>query len=179
MRLRNPVKHCGDRVLHFTEYGVDPLERGNLGAVPAATGDDLLMRPGLAIEHVEAGQPVADDVATRTHTAIRVGLQSGRRERWNAPQLNLQRMSFGAGLYRRDEGKFVIRTTAALPRAFSTEIRVIHFDTSGKRLAGVVFQHDLHHFVFELPRSVLANAEFAAELQRGEALLALCEEVDG
>src|SRR5512134_3658823 len=59
------------------------------------------------------------------------------------------------------------------------DIGVVHLDAADQALLGVALHHYLLELVLDRPRRRLGNAEAAAELQAGDALLALGQVIEG
>src|SRR5512132_1552563 len=58
-------------------------------------------------------------------------------------------------------------------------IGVVHFEAADEALLGVALHHHLLEFVLDRPRRALGDAETTAELQAGDALLALGQVIEG
>src|SRR5437588_2133769 len=77
-------------------------------------------------------------------------------------------------------GVFAGRTAAPLAAvALAAEIGVIHLDPSRQALCGIPLHHYLHEFVLDLPGCGLGNTKPAAQLDAGNASLALGQVVHG
>src|SRR6478609_7098685 len=84
------------------------------------------------------------------------------------------------GLKRHDDRPLAGAAAARLAAgALATEISIIHLDAPIERGAVVVEAHDLGKLGLDLPACGLRRSEAAAELDRGDALLGLRDQVHG
>src|SRR6201985_3685722 len=100
---------------------------------------------------------------------------SARREQLNAVWLPLC-----FGFAPRHERRLARRTAAPLAAvALPAEIGVVDLDPPRQALCGVPLHHRLHQLVLDLPGGGLGDAKPAAQLNAGDAALALNEVVHG
>lgn len=72
-----PASIAGDGVLDVVEQRVDPVERGVLHAGTPASSDMTLMSVSLRIGGTKAPEAIADDVAARCNSLLRVTVYLG------------------------------------------------------------------------------------------------------
>jgi hypothetical protein len=97
----------------------------------------------------------------------------------DATQLEADWLAVRRGFDRGDERHFAGGAAPALASAaFAADVGVVELDTTGQGLAGVPLEHDLLELVLGCPGGGLGHAEAAAQLDAGDALLALSEVVD-
>jgi len=64
-----------------------------------------------------------------------------------------------------------------LPVALSAPIDVVDLDDAGELAVGIALQHDLQQLVLEAPGGVVGHAELELELERGDRVLPLGQQV--
>src|SRR5512144_288317 len=128
----------------------------------------------------EARQTIADDGASGIQAAPGEGLDLAAPEAAHPAQLEAHRPAFGGGLDGGDDRRLAGRAASPLAtRALPAEIGVVHLDAADQALVGIALQHHLLELVLDHPRCRLGDAEAAAELQAGDAPLALGQVIEG
>src|SRR5512132_3408477 len=93
---------------------------------------------------------------------------------------SLRRTGRPSGLDGGDDRRLAGRAAPPLaPGALAAEVGVVHFEAADEALLGVALHHHLLEFVLDRPRRALGDAETTAELQAGDALLALGQVIEG
>src|SRR5467141_2691812 len=162
------------------EGSVEPLERGRQGGVAAGSCDDRLMgAPGFA-DAGETAQAVTDDGAGGIEIALCQGHDFGTAETLYPAQLQADWLPLRRGFDRSHDRRLAGRTAATLATVpLAAETGIVHLDPSRQALCGVPFHHHLHELVLDLPGRGLGDAKPAAQLDTGNASLALGEVVHG
>src|SRR3974377_1536281 len=112
--------------------------------------------------------------------SLRQGLDFGTAEALHAAQLQAYWFALGCGFARPHDRRLARRTAAPLAAvALPAEIGVVDLDPSRQALCGVPLHHRLHELVLDLPGGGLGDAKPAAQLNAGDAALALSEVVHG
>src|ERR1700741_4070034 len=89
-------------------------------------------------------------------------------------ELQAHRLALWRGLDGGDERRLAKGSASSLAAgAFATEVGIVQFDTSSQTLAGIALHHDLLQLVLDLPGRGLRHPETTAQLDAGDALLAL------
>src|SRR6516162_6426284 len=128
----------------------------------------------------EAVQAVTDNGAGGMEIALRQGRDFGTAEALHAAQLQADGLALWCGFDRRHDRRLAGRTAAPLAAvALPAEIGVVDLDPSRQALCGVPLHHRLHELVLDLPGGDLGDAKPAAQLNAGDAALALSEVVHG
>src|SRR5438309_113190 len=167
-------------LLMFPRVVVDPLEGGCQGSLATGSGDDGLMDASGVADAGETAQTVTDDGAGGIEIALRQGGDFGPAETLDAAQLQAAWLTLWCGFDRRHNRRLAGRTAAPLAAvALAAEIGVIHLDPSRQSLCGIPLHHYLHEFVLDLPGCGLGNTKPAAQLDAGNASLALGQVVHG
>lgn len=180
MLFTDSAVSAGDGALDVAEGGIDPLERGIEGGLAAGSGDDRLMDTAGVADTGKAAQAVADDGAGGIEIARRQDRDLGPAETLDAAQLQADRLTLRRGFDRRDDRRLAGRTAPALAAvALAAEIGIVDLDPSGQALCGVPLHHHLHQLVLDLPGSGLGDAKPAAQLDAGDAALALGQVIHG
>src|SRR5216684_2245137 len=180
MLVSNGTVSASDGAFDVPEGGVDPLERWGQSGLAAGSSEDWLMdAPGVA-DAGETAQAVTDDSAGGIEIALRQGRDFGTAETLYPAQLQADWFALRCGFDRRHDRRLAGRTAAPLAAVpLAAEIGVVHLDPSRQALCGVPLHHHLHEFVLDLPRRGLGDAKPAAQLDAGNASLALGEVVHG
>src|SRR5512144_431621 len=127
----------------------------------------------------EARQTIADDGASGIQAAPGEGLDLAAPEAAHPAQLEARRPAVGGGLDGGDDRRLAGRAASPLAtRALPAEIGVVHLDAADQALLGIAPHHDLLELVLDRPCRRLGDAEAAAELQAGDALLALGQVIE-
>jgi hypothetical protein len=135
--------------------------------------------PGLG-HGPEAGQAVADDRAGRIEATFGKNRNRVITEAGDPPQLQLHRLALRRGFDGGDERRLTRGTSAALAAgALSAEVDVVQFNSPTQLLGGVTFHHHLSQLMLDLPGGGLGHAEATAQLDAGDALLALGQVIHG
>src|SRR5882724_8554602 len=171
---------ASDGAFDVPEGGVDPLERGGQSGLAAGSSDDWLMdAPGVA-DTGETAQAVTDDSAGGIEIALRQGRDFGTAETLYPAQLQADGLTLRCGFDRSHNRRLAGRTAATLAAVpLAAERGVIYLDPSRQALCGVPLHHRLHELVLDLPGGGLGDAKPAAQLNAGDAALALSEVVHG
>src|SRR6201987_1395033 len=112
--------------------------------------------------------------------APRQGRDFGTAETLHAAQLQTDWLALWCGFDRRHDRRLARRTAGPLAAvALAAEIGVVDLDPSCQALCGVPLHHRLHELVFDRPGGGLGDAKSAAQLNAGDAALALSEVVHG
>ena len=77
-----------------------------------------------------------------------------------------------------NEGGFTRRTASVFAGALATDVGVVHLHVAIETLGAVALDHDLSELVFHRPGGRLRDAEPAPQLDAGDALLGLRDEID-
>ena len=161
---------------------------------------DALMLPSAVLAHLKAGiraaaAPLPVTMTWCEHPAsatppkqrmpspttarpgARLVLEGGDRvgaETRHTPELEANRPGRSRGLNRRDEwGLASGASSTPGPGALTAETGVVDLDATGQLPGSIAFEHDLRELVPDLPCRGLGDAEAAAELDAGDALLGL------
>src|SRR5665647_2071450 len=95
-------------------------------------------------------------------------------------QLQAHRLALGRGLDGGDEWRLAGGSAAPLAAgAFAAEVGIVQFDAPAQPLGGVTLHHHLRQLVLDLPGCGLRHAEATAQLDAGDALLALGQLMHG
>src|SRR6478735_6201790 len=171
---------ASDGALDVAEGGVDPLEGRVQGGLATGSSDDRLVDAAGAADPSEAVQAVTDNGAGGMEIALRQGRDFGTAETLHAAQLQADWLALWCGFDRRHDRRLARRTAAPLAAvALPAEIGVVDLDPSRQALCGVPLHHRLHELVLDLPGGGLGDAKSAAQLNAGDAALALSEVVHG
>src|SRR5512144_1524900 len=128
----------------------------------------------------ETRQTIADDGAAGIQAALGEGLDLAAPEAPHPAQLEAHRLALGRSLDGGDDRRLAGRAASPLAAgALAAEIGVVHLDAADQALLGVALHHHLLELVLDRPRRRLGDAEAAAELQAGDALLALGQMIEG
>src|SRR5882724_9607288 len=167
----------------------------------------LLMLPRVVLTHLKAGfraalrpdpvmigwwtqpalptpvkqvQAVTDNGAGGMEIALRQARDFATAETLHAAQLQTDWLALRCGFDRRHDRRLAGRTAAPLAAvALPAEIGVVDLDPARQALCGVPLHHRLHELVLDLPGGGLGDAKPAAQLNAGDAALALSEVVHG
>src|ERR1700720_30003 len=105
---------------------------------------------------------------------------SARRKLFTRRNFQADWLALWCGFDRRHDRRLARRTAAPLAAvALAAEIGVVDLDPSRQALCGVPLHHRLHELVLDLPGGGLGDAKPAAQLNAGDAALALSEVVHG
>ena len=180
MLVTDGTVSASDGAFDVPEGSVDPLERGRQGGLSARSCDNRLMdAPGFA-DAGETAQAVTDDGAGGIEIALGQGHDFGTAETLYPAQLQADWLPLRRGFDRSHNRRLAGRTAATLATVpLAAEIGVVHLDASRQALCGVPLHHHLHEFVLDLPGGGLGDAQPAAQLDAGNASLALGEVVHG
>jgi len=180
MLVTDGTVSASDGAFDVPEGSVDPLERGRQGSLAARSCDHRLMdAPGFA-DAGETAQTVTDDGAGGIEIALGQGHDFGTAETLYPAQLQAIWLALRRGFDRSHNRRLAGRTAATLATVpLAAEIGVVHLDASRQALCGVPLHHHLHEFVLDLPGGGLGDAQPAAQLDAGNASLALGEVVHG
>src|SRR5712672_2498565 len=173
MLVADGAVSASDGALDVAEGGVDPLESRVQGGLATGSSDDRLVDAAGVADPSETVQAVADNGAGGMEIALRQGRDFGTAETLHAAQLQADWLALWCGFDRRHDRRLARRTAAPLAAvALPAEIGVVDFDPSRQALCSV----PLHH---RLPGGGLGDAKPAAQLNAGDAALALSEVVHG
>ena len=90
------------------------------------------------------------------------------------------RFSVGRGLHGGDERHLVLRAAPDLAAgAFPAQVGVVDLHPPVELAALLAQAHDLHELVLDQPGGLVTNAQVTLELQRGDVVLGLREQVHG
>ena len=169
-----------DGALDVAEHRVRPFERRMACRTPARSGRDREMRAAGVRDASEADEPVGHHPRTRRDDALRKALHATALEACDAPQLDPARPAVVGRLDRHDDRLLAWAAATGLSAAaLAAEIGVVHLDPPVERRAVVGDAHHLGELGLDLPRRGLRDAEPAAQLDRGDALLGLRDQVHG
>jgi hypothetical protein len=130
----------------------------------------VLMLPSAVLTHLKAG----------IQAALGEGLDLRAPEAPHPAQLEAHRPAFGGGLDGGDDRRLAARAATPLAaEALAAEIGVVDLEAADQALLGVALHHHLLELVLDRPRRRLGAAKAAAELQAGDALLALGQVIEG
>lgn len=128
----------------------------------------------------EARQSIADDGAGGIQAAPGQGFDLRAPEAPHPAQFEAHRPALGGGLDAGDDRCLAGRAAPPLAAgALAAEIGVIQLDAADEALGGIALHHHLLELVLGRPCRGLGDAEAAAELQAGDALLALGQMIEG
>src|SRR5216684_6440960 len=180
MLVTDGTVSASDGAFDVPEGSVDPLERGRQGGPAARSCDDWLMDAPDVGDAGETAQAITDDSAGGIEIALCQEHDFGTAETLYPAQLQADWLTLRCGFDRSHNRRLAGRTAAPLaPVPLAAEIGVVHLDPSRQALRGVPLHHHLHEFVLDLPRRGLGDAKPAAQLDAGNASLALGEVVHG
>src|SRR6201984_1587924 len=180
MLVADGAVSASDGALDVAEGGVDPLEGRVQGCLATGSSDDRPVDAAGVADPSEAVQAVTDKGSGGTEIALRQGRDFGPAETLHAAQLQADWLALRCGFDRRHDRRLASRTAAPLCRgALPAEIGVVDLDPSRQALCGVPLHHRLHSLVLDLPGGGLGDAKPAAQLNAGDAALALSEMVHG
>ena len=173
------VIRAAQGALEVAQKGVDRLELGQPRTGLAAAGDDALMLGAHDLHATEAPQAVGDHGGRRRDRAggeHRHGL-GGKGLLAQASEL---RLAVGRGLHCGHKRHLVLRAAPGLAaRALAAQVGVVDLDPAVELAVLLAHPHDLHQLVLDEPGGLVANAQVAHQLQRGDVVLGLCEQVHG
>ncbi len=171
-----------DGVLDVADRRVDPLEGGDLDGPSAAAGDDRLMAAARLGDGGKAAQAIADHAAAGNQGTGAELPDLSLAEAFHDRQLEAQGVAFHAGLDRHHDRCFGASPAATLAAApLAAEISIVHLDPlvgPADRLRRLAVEHDLSQLLLHFPGCRLGDPETAAQLQAGDPLLALGEQID-
>src|SRR6516164_9571356 len=140
---------------------------------PDPCDNRLMDAPGFA-DAGETAQTVTDDGAGGIEIALGQGHDFGTAESLYPAQLQADWLPLRRCFDRSHNRRLAGRTAATLATVpLAAEIGVVHLDASRQALCGVPLHHHLHEFVLDLPGGGLGDAQPAAQLDAGDAALAL------
>src|SRR6201993_1506320 len=176
MLVADGAVSASDGALDVAEGGVDPLEGRVQSGLATGSSDDRLVDTAGVADPSEAVQAVTDNGAGGMEIALRQGRDFGTAETLHAAQLQADWLALWCGFDRRHDRCLARRTAAPLAAIVPpAEIGVVDLDPSRQALCGVPLHHRLHQLVLDLPGSGLGDAKPAAQLNAGDAALALSE----
>src|SRR5215472_9037558 len=180
MLVADGAVSAGDGALDVAEGGVDPLEGRVQGGLTTRSRDDHLVDAAGGADPSEAVQAVTDNDTGGMEIALRQGRDFGPAETLHTAQLQAVWLALRCGLDRRHDRRLARRTAAPFAAVvLPAEIGVVDPDPSRQALCGVPLHHRLHQLVLDLPGGGLGDAKSAAQLNAGDAALALSEVVHG
>src|ERR1700758_2126792 len=180
MLVADGAVSASDGALDIAEGGVDPLEGRVQDGLATGSSDDRLVDAAGVADPSEAVQAITDNGAGGMEIALRQGRDFGTAETLHAAQLQADWLALWCGSCRRHDRRLARRTAAPLAAvALAAEIGVVDLDPSCQALCGVPLHHRLHELVFDRPGGGLGDAKSAAQLNAGDAALALSEVVHG
>jgi len=180
MLVADGAVSASDGALDVAEGGVDPLEGRVQGGLATGSSDDRLVDAAGVADPSEAVQAVTDNGAGGMEIALRQARDFGTAETLHAAQLQADWLAPWCGFDRRHDRRLARRTAAPLAAvALPAEIGVVDLDPARQALWGVPLHHRLHELVLDLPGGGLGDAKPAAQLNAGDAALALSEVVHG
>ncbi len=173
------LERLGQRVLQVTQYGIDPVELGQIlrlegthhaGDVDAAGFGDC----------GEAAQAVAEDEAAGLQAGLGPLADGLGGEAADHIELHVRRPTVVIRRQRRHERHLVLRATARLAaRAFSTEVGVVQLHCAVRQVSGLPIGHGAIDFLVQQPSGGVAYAQIMLEGQRRDPRLGLADEKDG
>src|SRR3984893_7202703 len=180
MLVADGAVSASDGALDVAEGGVDPLEGRVQGGLATGSSDDRLVGAAGVADPSEAVQAVTDNGAGRMEIALRQARDFGTAKTLHAAQLQADWLALLCGFERRHDRLLAWRTAAPLTAvALPAEIGVVDLDPARQALCGVPLHHRLHELVLDLPGGGLGDAKPTAQLNAGDAALALSEVVHG
>src|ERR1700738_1480956 len=180
MLVADGAGRAGDGALDIAEGGLDPLEGRDQGGLATGSSDDQLVDAAGVADPSEAAQAVTDNGAGGMEIALRQGRDFGTAETLYAAQLQADWLALWCGFDRRHDRRLTRRTAAPLAAvALPAEIGGVGSDPARQALFGVPLPHRLHELVLDLPGGGLGDPKPAAQLNAGDAALALSEVVHG
>ena len=80
----------------------------------------------------------------------------------------------------RDDGDLVLRSpTSPAPQEFSAEVCIIDLDLSPQQVGLLSISHRRQNLVVEEPGGVVFHAQVSAELERGDPVFGLADQIEG
>src|SRR5512134_1586553 len=159
---------------------IDPLEGGCQHRFAAGAGADRLVRAAGRGDAAEARQTIADDSAGGIQAALGQGFDLRTPEAPHPTQFEAHRPALDGDLDGGDDRRLAGRAASPLAAgALAAEVGVIHLDAADEALGGVALHHHLLELVLDRPCRGLGDTEATAELQAGDALLALGQVIEG
>lgn len=167
-------------VLDLAEDDVDSARVFQLDAGATAASDHRLVRDIGVGEAADTTETIVDDDAIGVDALLGPRGQFALAQAFDDTQPQLQRSAIETLGQHGHKGDVVGRAaTRRLAVTLTTPIRVIDFDHAGQQAAGVALAHDLQEFVLDAPGGVTGDIKPALELQRGDGVFLLHQQVHG
>ena len=167
-------------VLDVADDRVEPAEVLEFDAgCPAAGNHGLVLNAGLG-DAAEATQPVADGDAIGIEELLAPGSQFGLTKALDDVHAQRHRVTIVALGQGSDERGLVRRAAPGrLPVAFPAPVHVFDLDHATEAVLRVALEHDLQQLVLHAPSRLVGHPELTLELQRGDAVFLLGEQIHG
>ena len=164
--------------LEVTEYGVDPLELGQVLRF-ALADDGWLMRTTCTAHRTEAGQSIGEHGAARSQMGLGPLADCDHAEARDRREFDAQGVALVTEGDGGDERDLVLRAPADFATAaLAAQVGIIDLDLAIENVTRLTIGHRLHQFVVDEPSGRIAHPEVALECERRQSGLGLADQVD-
>jgi len=172
------VIRSSDRSLEVAQHGVDAGKTGHLGAFSLCSNNLRFMDATYFRHSPKATQSIRDlrCRGLQPATCPRGDLLAA--EGPHGVKNGNYRVPLVIGFHSGHKGYFVFRTATGFTTwVLAPKVRIVNFDPTTLDCALFSFAHDLEQLVFDSPSGAVADSDEALQLQGGDVILGLGQEV--
>ena len=164
--------------LEVTEYGVDPLELGQVLRL-ALADNGRLMRTTCTAHRAETGQSIGEHSAARGQMCFGPLADCDQVETRDRSEFDAQGVALVTEGDGGDERDLVLRAPADFATAaLAAQVGIIDLDLAIEHVTRLTIGHRLHQLVVDEPSGRIAHPEVALECERRQSGLGLADQVD-
>ncbi len=164
--------------LEVAQYGVGPLERGQILGLSCADYGRLMHASGCA-DDGKAGQPVGEHGAARSQTGLGPLPDGLEAEAGDGGEFNAQRMTVIAERDGGEERDLVFRASTDFAAATLTaQVGIIDLGLTFEDIMRLALGHRTHQLVVDQPGRRVAHPQVSHQRERRQPGLGLADKVD-